>query len=89
MRMALCLAMTDRVAIVTEYIKGTTLSSVVRSGHRLKPEPLQIVAAQLVCAIGACHEAGVLHRDLKPQNMMVNQRGHIKIIDFGLSLRIQ
>jgi len=87
MQMALCLAMTDGVALITEYIKGTTLSSIVSGGKRLRPAALRVVIAQLVCAIGVCHEAGVLHRDLKPANIMVDSRtGHGKLIDFGLSV---
>jgi len=88
--MALCLAKTDGVALVTEYIPGTALSEVVRGGARLTEDALQVIVAQLVCALGVCHEAGVLHRDLKPANIMVDSRtGHPKLIDFGLSSRLQ
>lgn len=90
MRLIMCLAMTDRVALVTEFIKGTTLSTLVNGKTRLRPHALQIVLAQLVCAIGVCHESGILHRDIKPANIMVSgsEAGHCKLIDFGLAKRL-
>lgn len=90
MRLAVCLAMTDRMAIVTEFIDGTTLSNVVANGKRLRDDTMKIVLAQLVCAIGVCHQGGILHRDIKPGNIMVEaSSGAVKLIDFGLSVEMK
>jgi len=87
MKLAVCLAMTDRMAIITEFIDGTTLSNVIANGKRIRDDALKLVLAQLVCGIGVCHEGGILHRDIKPGNIMVDSdSGVVKLIDFGLSV---
>jgi serine/threonine-protein kinase len=69
--------------IATEYIEGETLKS------RLKMETLTLkstleIALQVVSALEAAHRAGIVHRDIKPDNIMVRTDGIVKILDFGL-----
>jgi len=69
--------------IATEYIEGETLKS------RLKTEPLSLrsildIALQVVSALDAAHRAGIVHRDIKPDNIMVRSDGIVKVLDFGL-----
>src|SRR6476619_7865675 len=68
-----------------EYVDGEDLSILLRRIGRL-PADRALVAARKICAgLAAAHDRGVIHRDLKPQNIMVNKRGDIVIMDFGLA----
>lgn len=69
--------------IATEYIQGETLKS------RLETESLSLksileIALQVVSALDAAHSAGIVHRDIKPDNIMVRRDGIVKVLDFGL-----
>ena len=70
--------------IATEYIEGETLQT------RLKRESLSLksaleIALQVASALEAAHRAGVVHRDIKPDNVMVRQDGIVKVLDFGIA----
>lgn len=69
-----------------EYVDGETLGSLVRRIGRLPADKVLDFARQLVAGVAAAHERGVLHRDLKPSNIMVDGRGQIRIMDFGLAV---
>ncbi len=70
--------------IVMEYVTGQALDRLI--GHRGLPlrEALRS-AIQIADALAAAHEAGIVHRDLKPGNIMVTDKGHLKLLDFGLA----
>jgi hypothetical protein len=70
-----------------EYVDGETLASVRQRIGRLPPEKALDVARQLCAGVGAAHAHGVLHRDLKPSNIMLDGRGRVRIMDFGLAMR--
>ncbi len=70
--------------LVLEYIEGQTLSERLKRGAIPIDEALPI-ARQIAEALEAAHEKGVIHRDLKPGNVMVNTEGHAKVLDFGLA----
>ena len=71
--------------ISMEFVDGEDLGSLLRRIGRL-PVDKAIEAARKICAgLGAAHEKGVLHRDLKPANIMIDGRGQIIIMDFGLA----
>ena len=77
-----------RPFLTMEYIDGEDLASLLRRIGRL-PAAKAVEIAQQVCAgLAAAHERGVLHRDLKPANVMIDGRGHARITDFGLALRL-
>jgi hypothetical protein len=69
-----------------ELIDGETLASLLRRIGRLPAEKALDIARQLCAGLAAAHDRGVLHRDLKPSNIMVDGRGQIRIMDFGLAL---
>jgi serine/threonine-protein kinase len=71
--------------ISMEYVDGEDLASLLLRIGRL-PSDKAVEAARKLCAgLTAAHDRGVIHRDLKPQNIMVNKRGEIVIMDFGLA----
>jgi serine/threonine-protein kinase len=78
----------DTRFIAMEYVEGVTLREHLR-GHRLKLHEVLDIATQVVAALDAAHEAHVVHRDIKPDNIMVRRRDHIvKVLDFGLAERV-
>ena len=70
--------------IVMEYVDGPTLSSVLRSGP-LDPERAATVAASVAAALDFAHRRGVIHRDVKPGNVLIDDRGQVKVADFGIA----
>ncbi|HBY62027.1 MAG TPA: hypothetical protein DEH78_19580, partial [Solibacterales bacterium] len=73
--------------LALEYVEGPTLGAHLQSGPLALPELLDL-AVQAADALSEAHSRGVLHRDLKPDNLMIDRRGQLKVLDFGLA-RIQ
>jgi len=69
-----------------EFVDGETLQSLMRRIGRMPGEKALDMARQLCAGLAAAHDRGVLHRDLKPSNIMVDGRGRIRIMDFGLAV---
>jgi eukaryotic-like serine/threonine-protein kinase len=79
----------DTRFIAMEYVDGVTLREHLRA-HRLKLHEVLDIAAQVAAALDAAHEAHVVHRDIKPDNIMVRRRDHIvKVLDFGLAKPVE
>jgi serine/threonine-protein kinase len=68
-----------------EYVDGEDLASLLTRIGRLPGDKALQAARQLCAGLAAAHERGVIHRDLKPQNIMINKRGDVVIMDFGLA----
>jgi len=73
--------------IATEFVDGETLQQRIKSGLNLT-QTLEI-AIQVAGALSAAHAAGIVHRDIKPQNIMVRTDGYAKLLDFGLAKLIK
>jgi eukaryotic-like serine/threonine-protein kinase len=74
--------------LVMELVGGDTLHQRLRSGPLPMPEALR-VAGEIAEALHEAHAGGFLHRDLKPSNIMLSAQGHVKVMDFGLSKRLE
>ena len=74
-----------RPFLVMELVDGQPLSNLLRDGQALDPEAVRDLLAQAGEAIGAAHRAGIVHRDVKPANLMVTPERQIKITDFGIA----
>ncbi len=71
--------------IVMEYVDGTTLRDLVKSGHRFTPERAVEIAEDTLTALDYSHRHGIIHRDIKPGNVMLTRLGQVKVMDFGIA----
>jgi len=72
--------------VVTELIEGSSLRERLREGRFELRKGIE-VGRQLAAGLGAAHAKGIVHRDMKPENVMITRDGRVKILDFGLALR--
>jgi len=71
--------------IVMEYVEGETVADLLRRRGRLESEEAVQLALQACAGLESAHEAGLVHRDIKPQNLLVTPGGAVKIADFGIA----
>jgi len=80
----------DGVPFLTmEYVQGASLASVIAGLRALPPSAVVSVGKQLLRALAVAHEQGVVHGDLKPQNLLIGANGVLKVTDFGVSRLIR
>src|SRR5260370_25243239 len=71
--------------ITMEYVEGRDLRALLHDKGKLTPEEAVPIFLQIAAALDAAHHAGVVHRDLKPQNIMVDKDGRVYVMDFGVA----
>ena len=71
--------------IVMEYVDGRTVRDMLQDGHRLLPERSLEIIDGVLRALDYSHQAGIVHRDIKPGNVMVTRNGDVKVMDFGIA----
>jgi serine/threonine-protein kinase len=71
--------------IATEFVDGRTLREVLRDAGRLPADEAIAIAVQVAAALAAAHDAGIVHRDVKLENLMIRPDGYVKVLDFGIA----
>ncbi len=78
----------DIYFIVMEYIDGVTLKDIIRRRGTLTNEEVLGVSIQIAQALEVAHRNNIVHRDIKPQNILINSKGDVKVTDFGIARAI-
>ena len=71
--------------LVMEYVQGKTLKELIQEKGRLAPPVAAQITIRILSALQHAHQNGIIHRDIKPQNILVHADGHIKVADFGIA----
>jgi serine/threonine protein kinase len=71
--------------IVMEYVAGRTLRDIIREGRKILPERALELTSGVLSALDYSHRAGIIHRDIKPGNVMLTPAGDVKVMDFGIA----
>lgn len=75
----------EKVFIVMEYLPGGDLFSLLQNLGTLGEDMARFYVAETILALEYLHSISVVHRDIKPDNLLISKTGHIKLVDFGLS----
>ncbi len=74
--------------IVMEFVAGRTLRDILREGRKILPERALEITSGVLSALDYSHRAGIIHRDIKPGNVMLSPSGDVKVMDFGIARAI-
>lgn len=78
-------AESDTYYIVMEFLKGTDLKTAIKERGAINQRKAAEIGSQVAQALQVAHEGGIIHRDIKPQNIMIQPDGNIKVMDFGIA----
>ncbi len=76
----------SQLSLTMEYVQGHTLAQLLRCGHAFSPAAVVRVMREACAGLDAVHEAGVVHRDIKPGNVMLDEADRVVLMDFGVAL---
>ncbi|MEO3858050.1 Stk1 family PASTA domain-containing Ser/Thr kinase [Acrocarpospora sp. B8E8] len=79
----------DHVYLSMEYFPGKTLRDILRERGRIPAREALEIMIPVLAALGAAHQAGLIHRDVKPENVLLTEDGRVKVVDFGLARAIE
>ncbi|MFD8483909.1 serine/threonine-protein kinase [Kitasatospora sp. NPDC059673] len=79
----------DALFLIMEKVEGATLAEHIRDESPMAPARALEIAHGICAALVAAHQAGVIHYDIKPHNVMITPEGHVKVVDFGIAGFIQ
>lgn len=71
--------------LVIEYISGKTLKQFIEESETIRPETAAQIILRVLAAVSHAHQNGVIHRDIKPQNILIDKDGAVKVTDFGIA----
>ncbi len=71
--------------ICMEYVEGRTLAEILRTNGHVTAKQAAEIASEVAAALGFAHEAGLVHRDVKPANILIGSNGQVKVADFGIA----
>ncbi len=77
----------SQMYLVIEYVDGPSLSRLLAKKPKLLPEVVAAIGAGIARGLAHAHERGVVHRDVKPPNVVLSKRGEVKLVDFGIAQR--
>merc|ERR1712070_194433 len=75
----------QKLYLVLDYIPGGELYYHLKKQKRCEEDTARFFAAEIICALAHLHEKKVIYRDLKPENVLLDSSGHVKVTDFGLA----
>ncbi|HID88006.1 MAG TPA: serine/threonine protein kinase, partial [Anaerolineae bacterium] len=75
----------DRHYLVMEYVEGRSLKEIIAAEPPLSVRRALDLAIQICAAVGHAHQSGIVHRDVKPQNVLVTEEDWVKVADFGIA----
>ena len=78
----------DHLYLAMEYVPGRTLRDLLKERGRLGPDEALDLMVPVLAGLGAAHQVGFLHRDVKPENVLITADGRVKVVDFGLACAV-
>ena len=76
---------TERMYFCMDFISGGSIQKVLKVQEAFPEERIKFYAMQMIIGLGILHKNNIMHRDIKPDNLMIDEFGYLKVIDFGLA----
>ncbi|KCZ74230.1 AGC/PKA protein kinase, partial [Anncaliia algerae PRA109] len=77
----------DRFCFLTDFCEGGELLSLIHKTNGFSLQQIKFYGAEILLALGSLHDKNIIYRDLKSENVLLTRDGHIKLVDFGLSIK--